>query len=62
MNINLNLDGIDSGNDFLIRQIFGQIKYVMSMYSADFAYNKISYCILKFPYRPPHHYRKFKLA
>ena len=26
---------------FFIRQIFGQIKYVMSMYSADIAYNKI---------------------
>ena len=25
----------------LIRQIFGQIKYVMSMYAADFANNKV---------------------
>ena len=41
MNINLNLDDIDRCNHFLIRQIFGQIKYVMSMYAADFANNKI---------------------
>ena len=41
MNINLNLDDIDRCNHFLIRQIFGQIKYVMSMYAADFANNKV---------------------